>query len=198
MAPTPAHLAAIRRTITATAARFGQRLRPECIEDLVQEVFLGLWKSRAEEKLHCLPYVCQVAANVTVDLLRRQGAQKRRWHRHMGPDLERTLWQPSQTPEEVLIEREEAQELLATDRALKRRVKWAMKQCAVSASGSGGHCEEKKRSLLGACTELLDRTCGCVALLLDEAGMHVESLVNEACVPDPEDTLLPSSPNFLQ
>lgn len=31
------------------------------------------------------------------------------------------------------------------------------------------HCEEKKRNLLGACTELLDRTCGCVALLLEEA-----------------------------
>jgi len=31
------------------------------------------------------------------------------------------------------------------------------------------HCEEKKRSLLGVCTELLDRTCGCITLLLDEA-----------------------------
>lgn len=31
------------------------------------------------------------------------------------------------------------------------------------------HCERHKRSLLGACTELLERTCGCVALLLDEA-----------------------------
>jgi hypothetical protein len=31
------------------------------------------------------------------------------------------------------------------------------------------HCEEKKRSLLGACTELLERTCGCVGFLLDEA-----------------------------
>ena len=67
MATTPAHLAAIRRTVTATAARFGRRLSPECIEDLVQEVFLGLWKSRAEEKLHYLPYVRRVAANVTVD-----------------------------------------------------------------------------------------------------------------------------------
>jgi DNA-directed RNA polymerase specialized sigma24 family protein len=66
MAPTPAQLAAIRRSITATAARFGRRLSPECVEDLVQEVFLGLWKSRAEEKLHCLPYVRRVAANVTV------------------------------------------------------------------------------------------------------------------------------------
>lgn len=138
MAPTPAQLAAIRRTVTATAARFGRRLSPECIEDLVQEVFLGLWKSRAEDKLLCLPYVRQVAANVTIDSLRRQGAQKRRWSRHMGPDLENMLWQPSRTPEEVLIEREEAQELLATDRALKRRVKWAVKQYATAQAAMAG------------------------------------------------------------
>lgn len=130
MAPTPAHLTAIRRTVTATAARFGRRLSPECIEDLVQEVFLGLWKSRAEDKLTCLPYVRRVAANVTVDSLRWQGAQKRRWRRHMGPDLEKTVWRPSCTPEEVLMEREEAQQTLATDRALKRRVEWAAKQYA--------------------------------------------------------------------
>ena len=30
-------------------------------------------------------------------------------------------------------------------------------------------CEKEKRSLLGACTELLDRTCGCVTLILEEA-----------------------------
>ena len=30
-------------------------------------------------------------------------------------------------------------------------------------------CEKEKRSLLGACTELLDRTCACVALILEEA-----------------------------
>ncbi len=138
MAPTPAQLAAIRRAITATAARFGRRLSPECIEDLVQEVFLGLWKSKAEEKLHCLPYVRRVAANVTVDLLRRQSAQKRRWRLHMGPDLEKTLWRPSRTPEEVLSEREEAQQLLATDRALKRRVKWAAKQYATAQAAMAG------------------------------------------------------------
>jgi RNA polymerase sigma factor (sigma-70 family) len=138
MAPTPEHLTAIRRSITTTAARFGWRLLPECIEDLVQEVFLGLWKSRAEDKLNCLSYVRRVAANVTIDLLRRQSAQKRRWSRHMSPDLEKTVWRPSRTPEEVLIEREEAQELLATDRALKKRVKWAMKQCAAAQSATGG------------------------------------------------------------
>jgi RNA polymerase sigma factor (sigma-70 family) len=138
MAPTPAHLAAIRRTVTTTAARFGRRLSPECIEDLVQEVFLGLWKSRAEDKLNCLPYVRQVAANVTINSLRRQGAQKRRWRLHMSPDLEAMLWQPSRTPEEVLIEREEAQQLLATDRALKRRVKWAVRQYATAQAAMAG------------------------------------------------------------
>ena len=139
MAPTPAHLTAIQRTVTATAARFGRRLSPECIEDLVQEVFLGLWKSRAEDKLNCLPYVRRVAANVTVDLLRLQSAQKRRWWCHMNPDLEKVLWRPSRTPEEVLIEREEAQELLVTDRALKRRVKWAVRQyTAAQAAMAGG------------------------------------------------------------
>jgi DNA-directed RNA polymerase specialized sigma24 family protein len=139
MAPTPAHLAAIRRTVTTTAARFGRQLSPECIEDLVQEVLLGMWKSRAEDKLDCLPYVCQVAANVTIDLLRLQSAQKRRWRRDMSPDLEKMLWRPSRTPEEVLIKREEAQQTLATDRALKRRVEWAMKQYAVAqATMTGG------------------------------------------------------------
>jgi RNA polymerase sigma factor (sigma-70 family) len=136
--PAPAHLTAIRRTVTTTAARFGRRLSPECIEDLVQEVFLGLWKSRAEDKLNCLPYVRRVAANVTVDSLRREGAQKRRWRRHMSPDLEKLLFQRSRTPEEVLVEREEAQQLLATDRALKRRVKWAAKQYAVAQAAMAG------------------------------------------------------------
>lgn len=138
MAPTPVHLAAIRRTVTTTATRFGRRLSPECIEDLVQEVFLGLWKSRAEDRLNCLPYLRQVAANVTVDSLRRQGAQKRRWRRHMSPDLEKMLWRPSRTPEEVLVEREEAQQLLTIDRALRRRVEWAMKQCARAQAAMAG------------------------------------------------------------
>jgi RNA polymerase sigma factor (sigma-70 family) len=138
MTLTPEHLTAIRRTVTTTVARFGRRLSPECIEDLVQEVFLGLWKSRAEDKLHFLPYLRRVAANVTVDSLRRQSAQKRRWRSHMSPDLEKVLWRPSRTPEEVLIEREEAQELLATDRALKRRVKWAAKQYATAQAAMVG------------------------------------------------------------
>ena len=138
MAPTPEHLTAIRRSITTTAARFGRRLSPECIEDLVQEVFLGLWQSRAEDKLNCLPYVRRVAANVTVDSLRWQGAQKRRWRRHLGPDLEKVLWRPSRTPEEIWIKREEAQQTLATDRALKRRVEWAAKQYARAQAAMAG------------------------------------------------------------
>ncbi len=138
MVPTPEHFTAIRRSITTTAARFGWRLSPEYIEDLVQEVFLGLWKSKAEDKLNCLPYVRRVAANVTVDLLRLQSAQKRRWRRDMSPDLEKMLWRASRTPEEVLIEREEAQQTLATDRALKRRVEWAAKRYAVAQATMAG------------------------------------------------------------
>jgi hypothetical protein len=38
------------------------------------------------------------------------------------------------------------------------------------------HCEKEKRNLLGACTELLDRTCACVALILQAA----DSLAGEA------------------
>jgi len=45
------------------------------------------------------------------------------------------------------------------------------------------HCEEKKRSLPGACTELLDRTCGCVALLLEEAESVAASGLAETCIP---------------
>ncbi len=41
------------------------------------------------------------------------------------------------------------------------------------------HCEEKKRNLLGACTELLDRTCGCITLLLDEAEALTGSAIGQ-------------------
>jgi hypothetical protein len=56
----------------------------------------------------------------------------------MGPDLDTVLWRPSRTPKEVLIKREEAQELLATDQALKRRVKWAVKQYATTQAAMAG------------------------------------------------------------
>ena len=140
MAPTPAHLAAIRRAVALTAKSFGRRLSAECVEDLVQETFLGLWKSRAEDKLDSLPYVRRVAANVTVDLLRRQGAQKRKARRCMGPDLERVFVQHSRTPEQVLIEREEALQLIAANCGLKRRVRYAMRQCAKAHAAMAGMC----------------------------------------------------------
>ena len=128
MAPTSAQLATIQRVVTATAKRFGCRLSPECVEDLVQEVFLGLWQSRAEDKLDCLPYLRRVSSNVTVNLFRRQGAKKRRPHRGMEADLERMFYSHPRTIEETLIEREMALELIAGDRKLERRVRYAMKQ----------------------------------------------------------------------
>lgn len=128
MAPTPAHLETIRRAIVMTATSFGRRLAAECIEDLVQETLLGLWKSKAEHMLGCVPYVRRVAANVTVDLFRRESAQKRRTRHTMGRDLEAKFWPRSRTPEEMMIEREEAQQLLEHNPALKRRVRWAVRQ----------------------------------------------------------------------
>lgn len=130
MAPTPGQFVVIQRAISKTVRSFGHRLSPECVEDLVQDVFLRLWKSRAEDKLNCLPYVRRVAANVTIDLLRRQSAQKRRTRRTMRVDVEKVFWRASRTPEDVLIEREEARQLLEADYGLKRRVKWAIKQYA--------------------------------------------------------------------
>jgi hypothetical protein len=56
----------------------------------------------------------------------------------MGPDLEKMLWRPSRTPEEVLIEREKAKQLLAADRALKRRVKLAAKQYVTAQAAMAG------------------------------------------------------------
>lgn len=128
MAPTPAHLAVIRRTVAKSAATFGRRLSLECVEDLVQEVFLNLWKSGAEDKLDSLPYVRRVAANATVDLLRWQSARKRKGRRGMGLELEKMLWRSFRTPEETLIEREEAYQLLEADPALRRRVQRTMEQ----------------------------------------------------------------------
>jgi hypothetical protein len=47
------------------------------------------------------------------------------------------------------------------------------------------HCEKEKRSLLGVCTELLDRTCGCIALLLDEAETLAGSPIGKECTQAP-------------
>lgn len=39
------------------------------------------------------------------------------------------------------------------------------------------YCEKEKRNLLGACTELLERTCGCITLLLDEGEAVAGSVI---------------------
>jgi hypothetical protein len=44
------------------------------------------------------------------------------------------------------------------------------------------HAEEEKRNPLGVCTELLDRTCGCVTFLLEEAE-KVSVLVSSLSTP---------------
>ncbi len=130
MAPTPGQLVVIERTISKTARSFGHRLSPECVEDLVQEVFLRLWKSRAEKKLACIPFVRRVAANVTIDSLRQRGAKKRRVRRTLSLQAEMSRWYSPRTPEEVLIEQEEAHQLIETDRVLRKRVERAMRQYA--------------------------------------------------------------------
>lgn len=122
----PAHLYAIRGAVAATVARFGARLPPECAEDVIQDTFLKLWKSRAA--LDCLPYVRRAAINTAIDLLRRQSAQKRSLQRAETFDLVRALWQPPRTPEEIIMERQEAYQLLAKDPNLRKRVDRAMRQ----------------------------------------------------------------------
>ncbi len=139
MVLSPVHLNAVRGTVAATVARFSTRLPPECVEDAIQETFLNLWRSKAERMLDCLPYVRRAALNTAVDLLRRQSAQKRSLHRYQTFDLVRTLWQPPRTPEEILMERQEAHQLLAGDRLLRKRVHrlmWQMTQRRASCQGS--------------------------------------------------------------
>ena len=91
MALSPVHLNAVRGTVAATVARFGRKLPLECVEDAIQETFLNLWRSRAERMLDCLPYVRRAAANAAIDLLRRQGAQKRSQHLGETFDLIRAI-----------------------------------------------------------------------------------------------------------
>jgi DNA-directed RNA polymerase specialized sigma24 family protein len=111
MAPTPAQLASIRRTIRLTAARFNQWLSSDCVQDLVQEVLLRLWKCGMEEKLNTRPgYVHRVAANVAIDELRRRGAKKRDVRRTVRLDVEVLRLPSPPTPEEILIEREEVED----------------------------------------------------------------------------------------
>lgn len=129
MTPTPAHVRVIERMVTATAASYQRRLSPQCVEDLTQEVFLRLWRHQAEAKLDHLPYVRRVAKSVTVDLLRREGAQKRRPRR--GVLLPASMLRYScRTPEDILLAREEARLCLAKDFSLRWRVWHAMPRAA--------------------------------------------------------------------
>ncbi len=128
MTPTPAHVRAIERSVTATAACYHHRLTRQCVEDLTQEVFLRLWKLKAEAKLDHLPYVRRVAQNVTVDMLRREGAQKRRPRRGILLPAAYVLCPPCLTPEDILLAREGAHLRLSKDPKLKWRVRHAMRR----------------------------------------------------------------------
>jgi DNA-directed RNA polymerase specialized sigma24 family protein len=128
MALSPIHLEAVRSAAMATAVRFAARLPPECVEDVVQDTLLNLWKSRMA--LGCLPYIRRAAANATIDFLRREGAQKRSLRRFETFDLVQALWQSPRTPEEILTERQEAYRLVAGDPLLRKRVQRLMRQVA--------------------------------------------------------------------
>jgi DNA-directed RNA polymerase specialized sigma24 family protein len=144
MALSPVHLNAMRGTVAATAARFGTRLAPECVDDVMQETFLNLWRSRSERMLDCLPYLRRAAANTAIDLLRRQGTKKRSRHLAQTFDLVRAIWQPPRTPEETLIEREEAHQLLAESPVLRKRVERLMRQYARAAEMTASPQQERR------------------------------------------------------
>jgi len=120
IAPTRRDLALIRDSIKKTALRFNERLSPDSIEDLVQEVFLRLWRLGAEEKLgRCPTYVWRVAVNVTIDAIRRNRAKKRTLRsRRCSVEM---MYPPTPTPEEIILAREELQLHLAQCRALLSR-----------------------------------------------------------------------------
>lgn len=128
MALSSVHLSAIRAAVAATFARFSTQLPPECAEEAIQDTLLSLWKSPARHSEFSVPYVRRAAQNTAIDLIRRQSAQKRSLHRAETFDLVRALWQPPRTPEEILIEREEAHRLLMRDRSLRKRVERLMRQ----------------------------------------------------------------------
>ena len=131
MNPTSFQLETIRQSIRGTARRFNQCLSQECVEDLVQEVFLRLWLFEVEDKLNdCMAYVRQVAVNVTIDLLRSRGAQKRGGFRGASQALALASRQLARTPEEIAIAREEARRALARDSTLRRRVASTMRRLA--------------------------------------------------------------------
>lgn len=127
MAPTETHRTVIRHAASTTASRFGAKLPSDALDDVVQEVFLRLWKSGAEAKLGCMRYLRHTAASATIDLLRRQSARKRRVCRSL--EREAALARSIRTPEEILIAKEEAYGLLAADHVLRGRVEQAMREC---------------------------------------------------------------------
>ena len=120
IAPTRRDLALIRDSIKKTALRFGERLSPDSIEDLVQDVFLRLWRLGAEKKLvTCPAYVRRVAVNVTIDAIRRTRAKKRTM-RSRRSSVE-ALYPPTPNPEEIILAREELRLRLSQCRSLLSR-----------------------------------------------------------------------------
>lgn len=129
MALTELQLAAIRRSIKRTAADFCYRLSLECVEDLTQEVLLRLWKKGIEQRLlDCFPYLCRVAENATIDMLRSRSAKKRRPLSSVKFDPAIPQPRPSHTPEELLIAREEAARVMKANPRLRRRVTSTMRR----------------------------------------------------------------------
>ena len=125
--PTPAQIEVIRQSIRCTAAQYYIWLSAECVEDLVQEVFLLLWRYEMEYKLsECIAYVRRVAANATVTLLRKRCAKKRTASESARHELARSYREAS-TPEEIASAREEARRVLSRRPALRRRVAGLMR-----------------------------------------------------------------------
>jgi DNA-directed RNA polymerase specialized sigma24 family protein len=138
VALSPVHLHAVRGAVAATAARFATRLPPEHIEDFTQDAFLNLWRARVP--LDCMPYIRRTATNAAIDFLRREGAQKRSLHRYQTFDLVRTLWQPPRTPEEIVMERQEACQLCARNPTLRKRVQRLVRQMTKGGAACQGSC----------------------------------------------------------
>jgi len=60
------------------------------------------------------------------------------------------------------------------------------------------YCEKARRNLLGACIELLERTCGCITLLLDEVETLAASVTKHALAGVPSDpTTIRASGNLV-
>lgn len=127
--PMPSEFAAVRRGIRRTATRLNCRLSRESIEDLMQEVFLRLWKCGTEGKLRdCPAYVGRVAASATIDMLRGQSAKKRRELSVAKLHPKAQPRQHARTPEEIVLAREEAWGVPRTNQPLRFRVKATLRR----------------------------------------------------------------------